>query len=157
MRYVLIFCLMLFGADAALAQAPSGRDPKSLAGYWLRMPKPARLSYMVGALAGQRAFCDTQPHCQGQQDPRIDRAMDAMDRLTTDEAIRPLPMMAVAAAALATAANRDPMPALQIGRAMIGELTLDQPPAGQPQPEPAAAPARKSSTRSAPRAPKGGN
>ena len=88
------------------------------------------------------AFRDNYPDGQGSAAPRIDRALDAMDRLVADEAMRVLPMMAVAAAALAIAQNQDPGPALRVGRDMVGELTRDDlpnasaaPPAPKAQPQ----------------------
>lgn len=145
MRHVLLACLVLFAASAAFAQAPAQKDERALAGYWTRMPKDARLAYMVGATSGMLAFRDTHADLRSagpaSPAPRIDRALDAMDRLVSDEAIRVLPMMAVAAAALAVAQDQDPEPALQVGRDMIGELTSDDLPAASARTNDQASPA----------------
>lgn len=140
MRHVLLACLALLVATAAFAQAPPQKNERALAGYWTRMPKQARLSYMVGATSGMLAFRDVHPDGQTGPAPRIDRALDAMDRLVTDEAVRVLPMMAVAAAALAVAQNQDPEPALRVGRDMVGELTRDDLPGASAPAAPQAAP-----------------
>ena len=140
MRHALLAFLALFVATAAYAQAPPKNDARALAGYWTRMPKDARLAYMVGATSGMLAFRDNYPDGQGSAAPRIDRALDAMDRLVADEAMRVLPMMAVAAAALAIAQNQDPAPALRIGRDMVGELTRDDLSNASARPDPQAPP-----------------
>ena len=133
MRVFLAAVLCMMTAGMALAQLPD--KDNGLASQWVRMPKDARMSYMVGAMAGLHAVADTQPSLGQVGSPKLADVLDAMDSLALDKAYAMLPLMAVAGAALDKARGRDPEGALAVGRAMIASAP------GQAQPaQPAAKP-----------------
>lgn len=111
MKTIATMCLVFVLASASTALAAD----RSLTAEWGRMPKDARVAYMAGAVTGLKVFCETQGGGPKQVQFVINQAVAAMDQLAADEFNRSLPMMAVAAAALAVAMGEDPRPKLATG------------------------------------------
>jgi len=99
--------------------APAWGGGGNLAAEWVRMPRDARVAYMAGAVTGLKVFSETQGGGARHVTFGIDRAVSAMDQLVADEFNQSLPMMAVAAAALAVIQGQDPRPRLAMGHAMV--------------------------------------
>jgi hypothetical protein len=100
--HALAFLLVLLAAAQAAAQPAAPIQ----AGEWRRMPRDARLNYMTGAAAGVRAFSDVHPDQPRLTHIRVDRAVDAMDRMSADSFTATQPMMTVVHQALKDARDK---------------------------------------------------
>lgn len=110
--HVLALLLVILTCAQAAAQPASSIQ----AGEWQRMPRDARLNYMTGAAAGVRAFSDVHPDQPRLAHIRVDRAVDAMDRMSADAFTANQPMMTVVYHALKDARDKGTPLVIQPGQ-----------------------------------------